>query len=80
MSDALKVALCPSCKATNFYAKPQEIRCVSCCYDETIPAVIENILDENGEAIDSRIITPTQIIQHGCVFSVDADGVVARVK
>lgn len=79
MSDLLSVA-CPSCKAANFYTKPQEIRCVSCCYDETVPAVIENIYDENGEAIDSRIVTQTRVIQHGCVFSVDADGVVARVK
>lgn len=79
MSDALKTATCPACKAPNHYTRPQEIRCVACCYDETIPAVIENILDEHGEAIDSRIITPTEIIQRGCVFSVDADGVVTRV-
>lgn len=79
MSDVLSAA-CPSCKATNFYTQPQEIRCVSCCYDETVPAVIENIYDAEGNAVDSRIIEPTQVIQHGCTFSVDADGVVARVK
>lgn len=79
MSDLLS-AVCPSCKVQNFYAQPQVIRCASCCFDETIPAEVENIYDENGGAIDSRIITPTQIIQHGCTFSVDADGVVARVK
>lgn len=79
MSDLLSVA-CPSCKVQNFYAQPQVIRCASCCYDETIPAVIEDILDETGNAVDSRIIEPTQIIQRGCTFSVDAEGVVARVK
>lgn len=80
MSDALKTAICPACGGVNNYSRPQEIRCVSCCYDETVPAVIENILDENGEAVDSRIVTPTQIIQHGCVFSVAEDGAVARMK
>lgn len=79
MSDLLSAA-CPSCRATNFYTKPQEIRCVSCCYDETVQAVIENIYDAEGNAVDSRIVTPTEVIRRGCVFSVDADGAVTRVK
>lgn len=74
------IAICPNCGVDNRYDSPQVIRCVSCCYDETVPAVIENIYDAEGNAVDSRIIEPTQVIQHGCTFSVDADGVVARVK
>lgn len=79
MSDLLSVA-CPSCKVLNYYARPQVIRCASCCYDETIPAIVETILDENGEAVDSVILTPTQIIQRGCVFSVDDAGAASIVS
>lgn len=93
MSDRLSVK-CPECGAENFYDKPQVIRCVSCCFDEPIPAVTEEvvvgveefpvektvIVMETREVKEIRVVKEAYTELRGCVFSVGADGVAARVK
>jgi len=92
MSDLLS-AKCPECGAENFYENPQRIRCISCCFDETIPAVVEYVVVGQEEIeveevvkvkklidiVEAREVKPAQRIKRGCTFEVDDKGKVVRI-
>lgn len=76
-----KTSKCPNCGADNFFDEDagRIIDCISCCYDETIPATYEYDTDAEGNVVNSRIAREPQIIKRGCTFEVDDKGKVVRI-
>lgn len=76
-----KVVKCPSCGADNFFDEDagRIIDCISCCFDETIPATFEEEVVPGSDEPVYRKLTDTQIIKRGCTFEVDDKGKVVRI-